>query len=382
MSVTVEKEGKWLALICPHCDFVYRVSSAHTGQGVFCPSCHRLCIIPARDKPALLPVVVSQENEEQHEEAGELEPPESAVPVNTGHDVADANSKSDFIISPWLLVVAVLCFIGSVVGGVVLLQSNQGDEVTVKSTYQDEFDKRELALEQQKKGIVAEAEAIDGNVIDHVRLSALTTKEYSTIVAVIEGFLKVGEVEDLRPYVKDYDAMKTELKKFYKGKEINTREFRELVSKTEATKYKNYVALLVRFKDFSTEQIVLQYLDGRYVVDWESWVAKCDVPWDDIIKNRSSESVLVRANCKIDSYFNGEFSDRSKYMCISLNHPDSYKTIYGYVAVDDIMIHDLTRIFQSSSQSRLSLKIRFSENTSSINQVWIEEIVSRRWIIE
>ena len=381
MSVTVKKKGKWLALICPHCDFVYRASSRYTGQGIFCPSCHRLCIIPARDKPALWPAVVSEENKEPHEEGG-LEQSESAMAINSWDDVADANSESDFTISPLLPVVAVIGFIVSVVGGVVLLRSDQADEVTVKSTYQDEFDKREAALEQQKKGIVAEAEAIDGNVIDHTRASVLKTKEYRAIVAVIEGFFTVREIEDLRPYVKDYDVMKTELEKFYKGKKINTREFRELVSKSEVTKYKNYIGLSVRFKDFSTEELVIQNLDGRYVIDWESWVAKCDVPWDNIIKNRSSESILVRANCKIDDYFNGEFADRNKYMCISLNHPDSYKTIYGYVALDDILIYDFKRIFQSGSQSRVSLKIRFSENSSSINQVWIEEIVSKGWIIE
>ena len=95
--------------------------------------------------------------------------------------------------------------------------------------------------------------------------------------------------------------------------------------------------------------------DGRLVTKLigESWVAWTSVNWEELFDLRPTDPVEVRVLCKRVNYYNRVFDDSTKWFAVRLSHPDSDKSIYGYIDTELPQFH---RFIADSRQGRGSLK--------------------------
>ena len=138
-------------------------------------------------------------------------------------------------------------------------------------------------------------------------------------------------------------------------------------------------SLTLQMKDYTLKPIALVRADDGYRVDWESWVGWTEMSWEQLIKERPTEPQIVLVRAKIDAYYNRDFTDEAKWVSITLNNPNSDRTLYGYVDRED---PTLTRLISgvSSGEVAVTVKIRYPENARAGNQVIITEFIFNGWV--
>ncbi|WP_338686925.1 hypothetical protein [Haloferula helveola] len=68
---------------------------------------------------------------------------------------------------------------------------------------------------------------------------------------------------------------------------------------------------------------------GQWRVDFDAFAQHCSPPVEVLASGKAPEGT-VRVFAATDTYYNGTFSDESKWACYSLRHPAIDETLYGY----------------------------------------------------
>lgn len=122
--------------------------------------------------------------------------------------------------------------------------------------------------------------------------------------------------------------------------------------------------------------------DGRFVLDWTSFVGFSQMAWSDFKKARTTTPILFRGFATASDYYNYEFTDRQKYLSINLLSPDGTISLHGYCERDTAMgialAHTMSR---SNSMTGVVVKLAFPEHPESDHCVWIKQFVSDRWLM-
>ncbi len=122
--------------------------------------------------------------------------------------------------------------------------------------------------------------------------------------------------------------------------------------------------------------------DGRFLIDWESMIGACDVPWTDLKKSRPTQPTLVRVFARQDDYFNYEFSDDKQWSAVHLTSPDGNFFIYGYCEKGSEMDNTLKSIFeQVRGRAALTLRIAYPDKAESDHCARIVGVVANRWLL-
>ncbi|OYW30320.1 MAG: hypothetical protein B7Z47_03715, partial [Chthoniobacter sp. 12-60-6] len=68
----------------------------------------------------------------------------------------------------------------------------------------------------------------------------------------------------------------------------------------------------------SLEIAMLRAPEGKFLIDWESLTGYGEMSFQDLRTERPTKPVLMRAYVRLFEYYNFEFSDSKKYLCIKL----------------------------------------------------------------
>jgi len=122
--------------------------------------------------------------------------------------------------------------------------------------------------------------------------------------------------------------------------------------------------------------------DGRFVIDWTSYVGFSEVAWADFKKERPSTASLFRGFATVSDYYNYEFTDRQRYLSVSLLSPDGLVSLHGYCVRETPMGTALASVLGSSTSMRgVVLRLAFPERAESDHCVLIRQFVSDRWLM-
>ena len=138
-------------------------------------------------------------------------------------------------------------------------------------------------------------------------------------------------------------------------------------------------AVLIQLADYSVKAAALEKTVDGYRVDWESWVGWTELDWDDFFTERPTEPKIVLVQCSVDTYYNRNFRDESKWVSIKMTNPQSYKTLYGYIDRSNptLMRHAIN---MGAGESRAVFKIRYPKDSEVANQVVITEFLTSGWV--
>ena len=140
------------------------------------------------------------------------------------------------------------------------------------------------------------------------------------------------------------------------------------------------ITMDVQLDNFDIKKIALVKTAAGYKVDWESWVAWTSVNWQELFDLRPTDPVEVRVLCKRVNYYNRVFNDSTKWFAVRLSHPDSDKSIYGYIDSESPQFHRFITDLVREKEVSATLKIRYPQNSPVGNQVSIVEHMQSGWV--
>ena len=122
--------------------------------------------------------------------------------------------------------------------------------------------------------------------------------------------------------------------------------------------------------------------EGRFVLDWTSFVGFSQMGWEEFKKARPVTSTLFRAFATSSEYYNYEFTDRTKFLSVNLLSPDGLVSLHGFCERDTPIGAALARtLSRSNTMLGIVVRLAFPENPESNHCVWIRQYVSDRWLL-
>ena len=147
------------------------------------------------------------------------------------------------------------------------------------------------------------------------------------------------------------------------------------------TPYKSFLLTRLTKEDFgSTAMAVERQEDGRYLVDWESFVGYSEMGWEDLLENKPAEPVLIRCRARVGDYYNFKF-DQDTWACVQLQEGSGEHTIYGYMKIDGPVLKELAKVLPPRGIRHLTLRVAHAGEGTAKNQFLVTEVVGNGWVI-
>jgi hypothetical protein len=100
---------------------------------------------------------------------------------------------------------------------------------------------------------------------------------------------------------------------------------------------------------------IVEYLPQGPKLEWESSVAYTPVPWREMLAVPTSDTqYLQRVSACLDDYYNHEFNDRSKYISLYLEDPNTGESLgNGYLLRDSDQAREVLNVLAKHSRQHL-----------------------------
>jgi hypothetical protein len=194
-------------------------------------------------------------------------------------------------------------------------------------------------------------------------------------------FLEAKSINELLPLVRNPLVAEGRMKTAYPDGNVTPVGLSQFNPNQEIGRNRSHYSTKVVDKEFNTRDMFFFPTPEGLKIDWESWVAWSDVPWEKFLADKPQKAETFRVVLSKVDYYNADFKDEEKWRSYQLLSPDGGKTIYGYVPRDSELDGRLRPPPDVESASP-TLKLRFPADSRAGNQVLIEEKVSDSWVIE
>ncbi len=123
---------------------------------------------------------------------------------------------------------------------------------------------------------------------------------------------------------------------------------------------------------------------GKWVIDWESFVAYSERSFSALMQEKTIKPVLMRAMVKVDDYYNFEFTDSKAFLSLKLLAPDGDESVHAYCRRDSDMgrwlVNDLGEDAATSLTKGYSLWVAFPREAESNRCLNLVQIAAGRWL--
>ena len=196
----------------------------------------------------------------------------------------------------------------------------------------------------------------------------------------IEKFLNAENFTERLEFVRDPERVKPLMEEFYAHNMDSAFKFRPPENGWIMHPFETFLLANVESEDFRRHAVAVERQEsGEFLVDWESFVGYCEIPWDQISERKSQEPFLIRAKASIGQYYNYGYTD-SEWACIELKDADSQHTIYGYVEFSDTVLDDLKASMSLRGQVHITLEIAHPGEGKADNQFLIKKVIAKGWV--
>lgn len=202
------------------------------------------------------------------------------------------------------------------------------------------------------------------------------------IKAVCRAFLEAGSVDDLLDHVRNRDELEEVIRRYYSENSWEAPGMRDcsITASLNQNDIKAAVASVATKRSGKKQLFICETKDGLKV-DWESWVGHSEMAWQDIMKEKPTRPVMVRAVLSHVDYYNMEFRDDRRWKSYRLVSADGEHVLYAYIDMQDQRqarwIEIISRI--GLGEFFVTLTIRYPEGSASHNQVMIGDWITDGW---
>jgi hypothetical protein len=206
-------------------------------------------------------------------------------------------------------------------------------------------------------------------------------------VALLEQFWQVENWRDRIPMVIESDRVTALMQDFYEtqnGKDPlpggMLNKARYLIDGHEIL-YFSYTSN----RPTGTLEVALRRgPQGKFLIDWESLVGYGEMSFADFRAQRPDKPVMLRAYVRQFEYYNFEFSDSSKFLCVKLSSENGEHSVYGYSDRTSALGRWLESELATTGPSGFkgfTLSVAFPPNAQSNQCVLLDKVVAARWLI-
>lgn len=417
-----------LAYSCPECHTIFRVPRECMGKQVECPSCAGVVVIskeeemapvsnpvpPQAPRPANqfrrteeiaeeedpLPRAHEWKDRKEREEVEERKVdgtiPEAGasaketrrvrrkvkkIPLEEPKEfdwekdeVVPASSSS--AVSRQMVIIGALALLILIAGGAALILTREVETDSGSTKIPENTPPLEGLSIDPPTGIPG------GTELKFSGIGELQMREFLVeIKSVVEGFLGAPDSEEMMKFTRGGEILELRIRDYYQEHPHVPFTPRTISQSGQIIRSGDLWAVDVVLPDFTAKAIALQRIDGRFLVDWESWVGYSEVSWEEFQETRPRESKLFRILCSPVVYYNFDFMDDRKWRSFRIQSPDREHTLYAYVA----RFSPMERVLLPPDRRRgmslaVTVKLRYPGNAESANQVLIEEVVHAGWV--
>lgn len=203
--------------------------------------------------------------------------------------------------------------------------------------------------------------------------------------SAIAAFLSAKNITERLEYVRDRALVEKMMRDYYeRGKDgpIPFEKVEEIEINPEG---ENTFAYNVSLSSGGTRRmLVAKDGNGKYLVDWASFVLYGEMDWQTFMEKKPQNPVLMRVLVASDNYYAEEFSDKNRYGCLKLTDPgqESSPPIYAYFTSSSTLGRSLNFVLRSSLDQAvpMTLTLKYPSESKVNNQVLIDEMVTQGWV--
>ncbi len=176
---------------------------------------------------------------------------------------------------------------------------------------------------------------------------------------VIGRFLSAQDYEARLQFCRDPGRVQALMEDHYSREPDGPIEFREPEDGWKMQPYRSFLLAQLELGDFRTVPLAVErQADGGYLVDWESFVAYCEIPWEKFQQDRPTDRFVVRVLASLGDYFNNGYED-SDWACLKLEDAARNQSVYGYIKLDDPLLEEVRRVVNPTGTSHLTLRVAY-----------------------
>lgn len=374
---------RWSAFVCPDCRFIFRVPRDHDGVGIVCPSCRRLLRIPEEGEVGadlLAPIQkvgfsTEPEPKRKQRRSKRKRVKDSVVPAWEKNKQKEKGEGID-----WKGILKTTALWGgsfSVIAGGIFLFLKTTEPVPQLVEVEADPDAGKAVLETPRSLTAGYDEE---ELIPKGLLKRSETELLNMVEPLGKKFLEAATVAEILPLVRNSDDVALKIRRFYPDGTVTPLGFSG-ISTVQQVLYKDaHVAVAFLTADQQTKTIVFSETEEGLKIDWDSWVGWSELPWDEIVAEKPTDSVMVRVYSKPVPYYNFDFSDDSEWVSYRLVSPDDEQMLYGYTKRGSLIDEQL-RPSDPKITTAVTLRISFPEGAVSSSQVKIDAFLADGWVI-
>lgn len=99
-------------------------------------------------------------------------------------------------------------------------------------------------------------------------------------------------------------------------------------------------------------ELMMESGPGGVQIDWRSLTGAGDMPWEEWLREKPVRPVTMRAKASLDDYYNGDFTDSAKYLCLKLTSPDGQATVWAYAERGPDQFRSLEKVLGGSREEQ------------------------------
>lgn len=212
------------------------------------------------------------------------------------------------------------------------------------------------------------------------------------LLRTIRQFLTAPDIDAALPFLRDRPRVEPAIRRFYSAEQPWKPMSPRTVAPADVpiTPMGRFAVARIPLEDFSNVLVAAEQTGDGFRIDWESFAAYCEMPWDDFMTKQPRQPVVMRVVIRRSqdtiSYGN-DFPDRTQWESYQLNDGSGGHILSGYAAKNspaDVLIQQALLVPGSGPRSSLEclaiVKLRYPENSSNPREVEIAEFIERGWI--
>lgn len=205
---------------------------------------------------------------------------------------------------------------------------------------------------------------------------------------VLEKFWAAKDVKDRLPLVFEAGRVEPYMRQYYEIDHELDPDHGELLDKKRLL-IEGHEILYFSYKSNRTTgmlEIAMRRGDkGSFLIDWESVVGRGDQSFAELKQSRPIEPVMIRAFVRLFEYYNYEFTDSNRYLCVKMIGPNGVDTLYGFAERESELGRwlsaQLAGTAAGTALSGYTMRVAYPEKAQSDQCLLIKEVMVPRWLV-
>ncbi|MEM7143673.1 MAG: hypothetical protein AAF591_00970 [Verrucomicrobiota bacterium] len=217
----------------------------------------------------------------------------------------------------------------------------------------------------------------------------LTSDMESGALAAIRDYLEADGWEAKLRFVRNPDALRPLMERYYSASNHDgldaPSEAGEVIMRNEMMDNDRLFIKLAlpiapdqNIKFFAVERTP----DNEYKVDWEVSEGYQEMPYAKFVEERPVEPRRFRVLAKRGDYYNYQFDDPQKHLCLELRYPGNPNfLLYGYIDPDSNFGKKIAQAVPYGMEASIILTLAYPEDSNDEKQVEIWELIADTWFL-